>query len=90
MHSQVRSHAPGQVDIVLPLLLCQTDVLGPPVGNAGLHGLLCRNGQLMGGQWIIPHCQALNLTGLEKVEKGGEITKKRRNKEKEKGGGREK
>lgn len=62
--SEVGRDAPGQVHVVLPLFLTQADVLGPPVGYTGLHRLLCRDYQLLGGQRVIPGGEALNLTGL--------------------------
>lgn len=49
LQSEVRGNAPGQVDIIFPLLLCQTDVFGPPVSDAGLHRLFRSNGELLGG-----------------------------------------
>ena len=64
LHGQVGRDAPGQVDVVLPLLLRQADVLGPPVGDAGLQGLLRGDGQLLGGQRVVPRGQPLDLTGL--------------------------
>lgn len=40
LHSEVWRDAPGKVHVVLPLLLTQADVLGPPVGNAVLSCLV--------------------------------------------------
>lgn len=73
MHSQVRCNAPGQIDVVLPLFLRQADVLGPPVGDAGLHRLLSGDGQLLSGERVVPRRQALDLTGLPKETKRANI-----------------
>lgn len=40
LHGQVRRDAPGKVHVVLPLLLTQADVLGPPVGHTVLSSLV--------------------------------------------------
>lgn len=36
LHSEVWRDGPGKVHVVLPLLLTQADILGPPVGNTVL------------------------------------------------------
>lgn len=65
VQGKVGRDTPGKVDIVLPLFLTQTDVLGPPVSNAGLYRLFGKDGQLLGGQWVVPRVQTLNLTCLD-------------------------
>ena len=82
LHGQVGRDAPGQVDVVLPLLLRQADVLGPPVGDAGLQGLLRGDGQLLGGQRVVPRGQPLDLTGLRGGRRGGEGRATKREKKK--------
>lgn len=74
LQGEVRSYAPGQVDIVLPLFLRQTDVFGPPVGDAGFHRLLCGDGQFLSGERVVPRRQAFDLAGLEglRITKTGE------------------
>lgn len=64
MQGKVRRNTPGQIDVVFPLFLTQTDILGPPVSNAGLYRLVCRDGQLLGRQWVVPRGQTLDLTCL--------------------------
>lgn len=49
LQGEVRCYAPGQINIVLPLFLRQTDIFGPPVSDAGLHGLFSSNSQLLSG-----------------------------------------
>lgn len=65
MQGKVGRDTPGQVDIVLPLFLTQSDILGPPISNTGLYGLFCKDGQLLGRQWVVPRGQTLNLTCLD-------------------------
>ena len=62
LHGQVGRDAPGEVHVVLPLLLAQADVLGPPVGHAALPRLVQL--QLRGGQRVVPGDEALDLGGL--------------------------
>ena len=70
LQGEVRCDAPGQVDVVLPLLLRQTDVFGPPVSDAGLHRLLSGDSELLSGQRVVPRCQPLNLAGLKRDIQG--------------------
>lgn len=63
----MRGNAPSQVNIVFPLLFTKTDVLGSPVGNTVLSGLIQL--QLRSRQRVVPCSQAVNLSGLEKEDK---------------------
>lgn len=70
LQSQVRCDGPGQVDVVLPLLLRHAAVLGPPVCDAGLQRRLRGDGELRSGQRVVPYGQPLDLVGLRRDKQG--------------------
>lgn len=77
LQSQVRWDGPGQVDVVLPLLLRHAAVLGPPVCDAGLQRRLRGDGQLWSGQRVVPYRQPLDLVGLRRDATGRGISSDR-------------